>query len=481
MVKFRGEIKFNRFLFLNLIIIVSIVYGYYIISSITLDSIGSNIFSKVANQYSADYIFDNNRVDKENLNKIRGIDGWIFIINEDLSLDYTSNDIAPNNYNFKDIINLNKGIYEYNGKKYFGSVKSLTNNKYGVVVVPSKYIKNQILLTPQKQNLNLFILFFVIRILIFILGTFIVLFLFSRLLFDRLHKPLEELEYGFSKLKEEKYSFIEDSNNRIKITEFSYIRDAFNSTVESLRELKNERIENKARRMQLFVDIRHDLKTPITVIKGFSEALINKKIAERDLNKYLKAINKNAIIIDSLLNQMSEIIEYEDYKYKLNLEIIDICEYMRQSIIDFLPVFEQHNIETEIKIPEEQLFVEIDKNIFNRAIKNLMQNLVDHNMAGRKAYFEIKCCSNKILVIIGDTGCKINEKIAQNIFDPFVTDDSSRNSANKNKGLGLAITKKIVELHQGRIYLTQQNTNSYTKYFTIELEIYNYDKQTVKD
>lgn len=475
MIKFRREIKFNRFLFLNLIIIVSIVYVYYIISSITLDSIGSNMFSKVANQYSADYIFDNNRVDKENLNRIIGIDGWIFIINEDLSLDYTSNDATPNNYNFKDIINLNKGIYEYNGKKYFGTVKSLDDNKYGVVVVPSKYIKNQILLTPQKQNLNLFILFFVIRILIFILGTFIVLFLFSRLLFDRLHKPLEELECGFSKLKEEKYSFIEDSKNRIKIIEFSYIRDTFNSTVESLRELKNERIENKARRMQLFIDIRHDLKTPITVIKGFSEALISKKISENDLNKYLTAINKNAIIIDSLLNQMSEIIEYEDYKYKLNLEIIDVCEYMRQLIIDFLPVFEQHNIEIEIEIPEEQLFVEIDKNIFNRAIKNLMQNLVDHNSEGIKAYFEIKCCSNKILVIIGDTGYKINENIAQSIFDPFVTDDSSRNSANKNKGLGLAITKKIVDLHHGRIYLTQQNSKSYTKYFTIELTSYNYN------
>ena len=475
MIKFRREIKFNRFLFLNLIIIVSIVYVYYIISSITLDSIGSNMFSKVANQYSADYIFDNNRVDKENLNRIIGIDGWIFIINEDLSLDYTSNDATPNNYNFKDIINLNKGIYEYNGKKYFGSVKSLADNKYGVVVVPSKYIKNQILLTPQKQNLNLFILFFVIRILIFILGTFIVLFLFSRLLFDRLHKPLEELECGFSKLKEEKYSFIEDSKNRIKIIEFSYIRDTFNSTVESLRELKNERIENKARRMQLFIDIRHDLKTPITVIKGFSEALISKKISENDLNKYLTAINKNAIIIDSLLNQMSEIIEYEDYKYKLNLEIIDVCEYMRQLIIDFLPVFEQHNIEIEIEIPEEQLFVEIDKNIFNRAIKNLMQNLVDHNSEGIKAYFEIKRCSNKILVIIGDTGYKINENIAKSIFDPFVTDDSSRNSANKNKGLGLAITKKIVDLHHGRIYLTQQNSKSYTKYFTIELTSYNYN------
>lgn len=148
---------------------------------------------------------------------------------------------------------------------------------------------------------------------------------------------------------------------------------------------------------------------------------------------------------------------------------------MRQLIIDFLPVFEQHNIEIEIEIPEEQLFVEIDKNIFNRAIKNLMQNLVDHNSEGIKAYFEIKCCSNKILVIIGDTGYKINENIAQSIFDPFVTDDSSRNSANKNKGLGLAITKKIVDLHHGRIYLTQQNSKSYTKYFTIELTSYNYN------
>lgn len=476
MIKPSIEIKFNRFLFLNLIIIVSIVYVYYIISSITLDSIGSRIFSNVAYQYSADYIFEKNKVDNENLNKIRNLNGWIFIINENLSLDYTSSDIAPNNYSFNDIINLNKGIYEYNGKKYFGSVKKLANNnKYGVVVIPSKYIKNQILLTPQKQNTVFFILFFAMRILIFILGTFIVLFLFSRLLFDKLYKPLKELECGFSKLKEEKYSLIGDSNNKIKINEFSYITDSFNTMVKYLRELKNERIENKDRRIQLFIDIRHDLKTPITVIKGFSEALISKKISDKDLNTYLKSINKNAIIIDSLLNQMSEIIEYEDYEYKLHLEIIDICEYMRQLIIDFIPIFEQHNIETEIEIPEEQLFVEIDKNIFNRAIKNLMQNLVDHNFAGIKAYFQIKCCSNKMLVIIGDTGCKINENIAQSIFDPFVTDDSSRNSANKNKGLGLAITKKIVDLHQGRIYLTQQNTKSYTKCFTIELTLYNYD------
>ena len=91
--------------------------------------------------------------------------------------------------------------------------------------------------------------------------------------------------------------------------------------------------------------------------------------------KYLESIDKNASNIDTLLNELSEIIEYEDYSYSLNLEKIDFCEFTRNAIIDFLPIFEQNEMNVIINIPDEKLFVKIDQNIFSRVFKNLMKNI----------------------------------------------------------------------------------------------------------
>ncbi len=473
MIKKNEKINFNKFLFMNLIFIVLFVYGYNIMSSILLDFTGNKIFSNLAYQYSADYIFDKDFRSIKNIKKIEELGGWIFIINEDFSLDFISNEERPKTYEFKDIIDLNKGLYKYKNVKYLGSVKKMSFNnehKYGVVVIPTKYVSNQVLLTPQRQNLGYFTLFFILRLILFILGTSIVIFIFSKILYGKLYKPLYELEEGFARLKEGDYSLMLDSSNESNIIEFFFIKKAFNSMTKSLKELQKERLENDKKRVQLFIDIRHDLKTPTTVIKGFSEALISNRISDKDSEKYLESINRNAVVIDTLLNELSEIIEYEDYSYNLNPVALDFCEYVRQSIIEFLPVFEQKDMGIKIDIPDKKILVEIDENIFARALKNLMKNIVDHNEKNTKVYFTIKTNKDDVILIIGDAGNKIDQDIAENIFEPFVTSDSSRNTSSKNRGLGLSITKKIVELHNGKIYLEQKSTGVVTKSFIIKLQ-----------
>ena len=183
----------------------------------------------------------------------------------------------------------------------------------------------------------------------------------------------------------------------------------------------------------------------------------------------MESIDKNASNIDTLLNELSEIIEYEDYTYNLNLEKIDFCEFTRNAIIDFLPIFEQNEMNVIINIPDEKLFVKIDQNIFSRVLKNLMKNIIDHNEKYITVYFSIENCFEKVKLIIGDSGNKINEKLAKNIFEPFVTNDTSRNTSNKNRGLGLSIAKKIVEKHNEKIFLNKNNTELYNKSFIIEL------------
>ncbi|MDK7355580.1 HAMP domain-containing sensor histidine kinase [Peptoniphilus harei] len=464
------QITFNKFLFISILSIVLIVYVYNILTSSILEAVGNKIFSNIAYKYSADYIF--NEDISKNENKIKKLDGWILILNNDLSLSYVSDNNVPKDYSFDDIVNLNKGTFKYKGRTYFASMKNIEKNginKYGVVILPTKYITNRVFVTPSMQDSGLFLLFLTLKVILFILGTFIVVLIFSKILHKKLYNPLSELEKGFKKLKEEDYSFSLRKQEYNNISEFVFIQNEFNSTVKSLREFQKERLENDKKRIQLFIDIRHDLKTPITVIKGFSEAIINGKIPIKSSKKYLESINKNASNIDTLLNELSEIIEYEDYSYNLNLEKIDFCEFTRKAIIDFLPIFEQNDMNVIINIPDEKLYVKIDQNIFSRVFKNLMKNIIDHNEKHITVYFSIENCFKKVKLIIGDSGNKINEKLAKNIFEPFVTNDTSRNTSNKNRGLGLSIAKKIVEKHNGQIFLNQNNTELYNKSFIIEL------------
>lgn len=464
------QITFNKFLFISILSIVLIVYVYNILTSSILEVVGNKIFSNIAYKYSADYIFNEDL--SKNENKIKKLEGWILILNNDLSLSYVSDNNVPKDYSFDDIVNLNKGTFKYKGRTYFASMKNIEKNginKYGVVILPTKYITNRVFVTPSMQDSGLFLLFLTLKLILFILGTFIVVSIFSKILHKKLYNPLSELEKGFKKLKEEDYSFSLRKQEYNNISEFVFIQNEFNSTVKSLREFQKERLENDKKRIQLFIDIRHDLKTPITVIKGFSEAIINGKIPIKSSKKYLESINKNASNIDTLLNELSEIIEYEDYSYNLNLEKIDFCEFTRKAIIDFLPIFEQNDMNVIINIPDEKIYVKIDQNIFSRVFKNLMKNIIDHNEKHITVYFSIENCFKKVKLIIGDSGNKINEKLAKNIFEPFVTNDTSRNTSNRNRGLGLSIAKKIVEKHNGQIFLNQNNTELYNKSFIIEL------------
>ncbi len=438
------QITFNKFLFISILSIVLIVYVYNILTSSIFEVVGNKIFSNIAYKYSADYIF--NEELSENENKIKKLDGWILILNNDLSLNYISEDNVPKDYSFDDIVNLNKGTFKYKDRSYFASMKNIEENginKYGVVILPTKYISNRVFVTPSMQDSGILLLFFTLKVILFILGTFIVVFIFSKVLHKKLYNPLNELERGFKKLKEEDYSFSLRKQLYNNIAEFDFIQNEFNSTVKSLREFQKERLEDDKKKIQLFIDIRHDFKTPITVIKGFSEAIINGKIPIESSKKYLESINKNASSIDTLLNELSEIIEYEDYSYNLNLEEIDFCEFTRKAIIDFLPIFEQNKMNVITNIPNEKLYVKIDQNIFSRVFKNLMKNIIDHNEKYITVYFSIENCFEKVKLIIGDSGNKINEKLAKNIFEPFVTNDTSRNTSNKNRGLGLSIAKKL--------------------------------------
>ncbi len=458
----------NRFLFKSIILIVLSVFVLYSIVSYITDEYANSAFSRFAENYSADYIFKGNYLEKSNLiEKINKSGGFVVIIEENGKIIYSSKKIDIKRLDLEKITLLQNGKYQINNVEHYASITKIPDkSEYGLVVLPSKIVNNVTMVTLENdENVKFIIYFLLIRSAFLIPAIVLLIFISSKSLKKKLVIPLQNLELAFSRLRHEDYSTILEKED---IQEFNDLNSSFQELSNTLEELNKTKQDYKRKRSQLFSDISHDFKTPITVIKGYSQAIIEKKIKNDEIDKYVALIKKNADNLEKLTIELSDIVNYERSDYELHLETIDIIEYFRQAIIDFLPLFEEKNISIKTDIPDDKIYYKIDVKLFFRVLQNLMSNIINHNPTGIEVLCGIEVVDDKINITIADTGVKINDSHIEDIFDEFKTYDDSRNSSQSNNGLGLAIVKKIIKLHKGEIYL-DTNYAGYSKAFIIRL------------
>lgn len=123
----------------------------------------------------------------------------------------------------------------------------------------------------------------------------------------------------------------------------------------------------------------------------------------------------------------------------------------------------------DIDIPEEADYAEIDKMQFSRAFTNLLTNAIKHNEAGISIKISMKKKLSYLVIKVMDSGERIDPELAQHLFDPFVMGDESRNSRG-GSGLGLSVSKKVIEMHGGNLTLEQPTEEGYTKAFCIKIK-----------
>ena len=251
------------------------------------------------------------------------------------------------------------------------------------------------------------------------------------------------------------------------------------STSEKISLIEKQRIQQQKQyekqRNLLLSDIAHDLKTPITTIAGYSQALADGEISDAATQKeYLKTICTKSLKISELITLLFEYIRLDSEGFELKKEKTNIAELIRSTIAALYTDFEEKEIELAIRIPEENVTAYIDKLQFERVIYNLMINIIKHNPGKTRAGIFLENDNVDITISICDTGPLIDETISKHIFEPFVQSDMSRNSRN-GSGLGLCIAEKIITMHGGKIRLIQlDNTNKasmagYNKKFVITL------------
>ncbi len=245
---------------------------------------------------------------------------------------------------------------------------------------------------------------------------------------------------------------------------FLDIADKYEQLSEELAQSEWERIYLDNSKNQLLADISHDLRTPITVIQGYSRALKDGIVPEKEKKKYLDTIYKKSERIAELVSTFHEYSLLDHPDMPVNLSNQDICSVIQVYFANKYEELELAGFELVADIPEYSIECKIDVKLFCRAIENLVNNSFKYNKPDTTIYIGVQKHNNTVKIYIGDTGSGISDAIADKLFEPFVTGECSR-GANHGSGLGLAITKKIIVSHHGTIdYIKVSKHNCNTEY-----------------
>lgn len=210
------------------------------------------------------------------------------------------------------------------------------------------------------------------------------------------------------------------------------------------------------RRNLMLSDIAHDLRTPITTVSGYAMALSDGMVEEEKKQEYLDAIQAKSKRMSDLISLLFDYVKLDSDGFTLNKGQHDVCELVRECAAFQYQDIEDANMTLEVDIPEEQYMMNLDKLQFSRVVTNLLTNAVRHNSPGTDIGLFVDVDEDEIIrIMVADNGELIPEEQVQQIFDPFVMGDESRNSKG-GTGLGLSISKKIVEMHGYKIKLVQQ-------------------------
>lgn len=214
-------------------------------------------------------------------------------------------------------------------------------------------------------------------------------------------------------------------------------------------------------RKDLIANISHDLKTPLGLIRGYSEMLLDyygedKEKREKYLNTVIKETERMSKLVDDVL-QLSKL---QSGMVEVKEETIDL----EKLIFEILDIFEIQILEKNIEVRLENLKVKVvaDREMIKRAIINIISNAIASMENGGTFSITAELQDKNVLIKISDTGCGIPEKDLEHIFDRFYKGNKS------GTGLGLAIVKEILTLHQSDFGIRSKEGEGTTFYFTLK-------------
>lgn len=250
---------------------------------------------------------------------------------------------------------------------------------------------------------------------------------------------------------------------QVSLLETQTVLRTYNTMLQEIEQAKAEKERLKEQSQRLIANLSHDLKSPMTSLRGYTELLEQQWLSPEEQQLYLSRIHSNISALNSMVELLSEQVQYQYNDYPLQLERKDMNQFLREICANYYTIFEKQGFTMEIDIPERPYYLEFDLLNMRRVYANLLENILSHNPTPAAVQICTASTAQGYRVQIKDNGVGIAAEQKDKIFDPFYQGDLSRTK--QHSGLGLFVVQQILEKHGASILLEQEP--AYKTVFTI--------------
>ena len=199
---------------------------------------------------------------------------------------------------------------------------------------------------------------------------------------------------------------------------------------------------------RLMTSLSHDVKTPLTSLVGYLEAIENSLVTGEEKESYIRVAVEKAYHLKNFVETLFEWVKLDAKEQVFHFELCDFNELTRNIVAEWVPTLEYRNFEYDFDIPEYEYSLRVDPHAYTRILNNLIQNALTHS-GGNKLALQLLENEQQVKIIISDNGKGISSTDIPHIFERMYQCDRSRSSG--GNGLGLSITMELVNALGGKI------------------------------
>ena len=278
---------------------------------------------------------------------------------------------------------------------------------------------------------------------------------------ERVIAPLREISNAAKSFAKGKFDVRVPVHGSDEVAELA---ETFNNMAESLNNYDNMR-------NTFMSDVSHDLRSPMTSIAGFVDGILDGVIPPEQHEYYLKVVSNEVHRLSRLVSTLLDLSRIQAGDRKFTMLRFDVCETARLILISFEQKIDAKRLEVEFYSQEERMYVNADSDAIYQVIYNLCHNAVKFSNEGGSLKISItRLKGKKILVEVYNDGQGIAKENLQYVFERFYKGDKSRGLDKTGAGLGLFISKTIIEAHNERIWVDSEYGKNCSFKFTLSAE-----------
>ncbi|WP_040984409.1 HAMP domain-containing sensor histidine kinase [Oceanobacillus jeddahense] len=291
----------------------------------------------------------------------------------------------------------------------------------------------------------------------FLLVPFVYIYLFTYTIgkrwAKRMEEPFNEIITGARKIENQDLNFTIRNNSNIK--ELHQLIAAFDKMKTALKEALEKQWSLEEDRREMVAAVAHDLKTPLTIIQGHAEGILesNQELIKRN-RQYIETIIFNCQRSIRLIQELNDVSSYEKTEFHLEVEPTDVEALIQSKIKEYQQLCDTQEIRLQTSIHysdgQHDLFY-LDSFRINQMLDNILTNCLRYTPEQGVITWDTYIAEEELKIVIMDSGPGFSKQNKKQLFKKFFREDKARNSADGHSGLGLFIAKAIVEKHQGEI------------------------------